>query len=972
MRHRLPRALPTAILAALLLPAILAGQSGVAPKEATRARATPVTGNKKADPEKARRAYESGQQAEQAELWSTAFALYSEALSYAPENLEYEARRERAKFRVVQEQVDQAEMKAVLGQLEEARTELRSALTIDPTYRVAQERLEQLQPRGAKEFNGVGEYEAGITRLRPKPGKQSFDYRGNTQGAFEELAGKFGLTVALDQDVGSKQIRFRVANVDFFTAVGLLQQQTSTFIRVLDEKAYLVIPDTTDKRKQYAVRITRTLLLPASTTPEQMTEIRQVARDIAGITNPQIDTRTRQLVLRGEPQAVLLAMELVHELEQAPGEILLDVQFVEVDRSKAEQLGIVPPTSGRVVTLSPADVREAQQSPEALLRVIQRVFGSTTSFGGLTPQELATRLASGQVGVASLLPPLIAFGGGKTLFLSSLPGATADFADTLSVVRRARRLLLRAEDGQPATFFVGDRFPISYAVLTPSIGAEQIVPGIQRTDFSTGNGPSALAAGDFDGDGKLDLASANSATDTVSVLLNAGSGSFGAKTDFQVGNKPRAIVSRDFNGDNKLDLGVANSADNTISILFGTGTGSFNPGVTLASGTTPVALAGDDFNADGRPDLAVVNSADNTVSLYLGGVGGAFNLSQLVATGQSPGAIAIADFNGDGKPDLVITNSGDDTVSIFFGAGNGLFNTGGTLPTGNNPVGVATGDFNGDGKQDFAVANKGGNSVSVILGNGDGTFSAKKDFATGTLPVALAVADFTGDSRLDIAVADSGENRITLLSGLGDGTFTATDFAASGLPFAVLAGDFNGDGRADLVAANREANNVTAFLNTTAVVPTTQAAQVPYPAFQYEDLGVKVRATPRLHANGEVTLQLQIEIRSLSGDQFNSIPVISNRTIEQTVRLRGDEPTLLSGILQQQADQATTGWPGLSMTPGIGRTAAKKQRERRETELVIAITPRRVRLADRKDRLIYAGRKDEASTPPTPERQPPE
>jgi hypothetical protein len=353
-------------------------------------------------------------------------------------------------------------------------------------------------------------------------------------------------------------------------------------------------------------------------------------------------------------------------------------------------------------------------------------------------------------------------------------------------------------------------------------------------------------------------------------------------------------------------------------------------------------------------------------------VGGAFNLSQLVATGQSPGAIAIADFNGDGKPDLVITNSGDDTVSIFFGAGNGLFNTGGTLPTGNNPVGVATGDFNGDGKQDFAVANKGGNSVSVILGNGDGTFSAKKDFATGTLPVALAVADFTGDSRLDIAVADSGENRITLLSGLGDGTFTATDFAASGLPFAVLAGDFNGDGRADLVAANREANNVTAFLNTTAVVPTTQAAQVPYPAFQYEDLGVKVRATPRLHANGEVTLQLQIEIRSLSGDQFNSIPVISNRTIEQTVRLRGDEPTLLSGILQQQADQATTGWPGLSMTPGIGRTAAKKQRERRETELVIAITPRRVRLADRKDRLIYAGRKDEASTPPTPERQPPE
>jgi len=972
-------ATPIRSLAVLLIAAVCylpaaGGQSGGAKKEEPRpgtVQAAPAT------PSSARQAqkiYESAVEAEKAELWNTAFALFSEALQLAPGNVEYAARRERAKFRLLQQHMDRAELEAVQGQLEEARNELRMALTLDPGYRVAQERLVQLQARSSQQTGRRSEYDALIVQLKPRPGKRSFDYRGNTIGAFEEIARLFGLTMSLDQEISGKQIRFRAPNVTFETAASLLTLQTGTFIRALDEKAFLVLPDTPDKRRQYEQRITRVVELAGATTPEEMTEIRQMTRDIAGIANPQLNSDTRQLLLRGEPRSVALAIEMIREIERARGEMMLEIELLEVDRTRSRALGVTPPTSGQVFTLSPADVREAQQSTEALLRVIQRVFGRTGALGNLSPAELAARLASGQVGVASLLPPLIAFGGGKTILLATLPAAAAEFSETLSLVRKARRVLLRAEDGLPATFFVGDRFPISFAVLTPSITGQQIIPGIKKTNFGTDAGPIAIATGDFNGDGKLDLVTANSASNTVSILLNTGSGDFGAKTDIVVGSSPRAVLVLDFNGDGKLDLAVAvaNSSSNTVEILLGTGTGSFNPATSLLTGITPVALASADFNGDGVPDLAVVNAGDNSVHVFLGTTNGNFIFSTALTTGTAPSGIAVADLDADGRPDLAVTNSGDDTVSIFLGAGNGLFNSGVTLPTGTGPAGIVAGRFHASNNTDLAVVNRASNTMSVFLGNGDGTFSVRKDFATGAQPVALAAGDFTGDNRVDLAVANSGANTISILAGVGDGSFLSSDFTAPAAPFAMATGDFDADGRLDLVTANRDANNVTVFLNATTVLSTSTASQTPYPAMQFEDLGVKVRATPRLHANREVTLQLQIELRSFATEQFNGIPVITNRTLAQTVRLREDEPAVLAGILEHDVERTTVGWPGAGAVAAAGQAASKSQGLKRETELIIVITPRRIRLAQRSDRIIYAGRKDSATPVGGAQEKPPQ
>src|SRR5438067_8615894 len=135
------------------------------------------------------------------------------------------------------------------------------------------------------------------------------------------------------------------------------------------------------------------------------------------------------------------------------------------------------------------------------------------------------------------------------------------------------------------------------AFQTASFGA--------KTDFGTGAQPISVAVGDFNGDGKLDLAVANNAnTSTVTILLNNGDGTFGANTDFNAGDRPRSVAVGDFNGDGKLDLAVANVRGNTVSILLGNGDGTFGANTDFGTGSGPISVAVGDFNLDGKLDLA--------------------------------------------------------------------------------------------------------------------------------------------------------------------------------------------------------------------------------------------------------------------------------------------------------------------------------------------------------------------------------
>jgi general secretion pathway protein D len=181
--------------------------------------------------------------------------------------------------------------------------------------------------------------------------------------------------------------------------------------------------------------------------------------------------------------------------------------------------------------------------------------------------------------------------------------------------------------------------------------------------------------------------------------------------------------------------------------------------------------------------------------------------------------------------------------------------------------------------------------------------------------------------------------------------------------------DLNGDGTLDLVTANNTSNTVTVTLNTlpSSLSASSTSAQTGYPSAEYEDLGLKVKATPRLHGDDEVTLQLQFDIKSLTGTSINGIPILSNRNIEQTIRLRENETSILSGILQSNKITSTSGLPWTSAAPGIGLLTGEDTSNTQQSELLILVTPRALQFPPHDVPAVYAGRGEPSSPASAPQ-----
>ncbi|MEI6336866.1 MAG: FG-GAP-like repeat-containing protein, partial [Methylococcaceae bacterium] len=280
-----------------------------------------------------------------------------------------------------------------------------------------------------------------------------------------------------------------------------------------------------------------------------------------------------------------------------------------------------------------------------------------------------------------------------------------------------------------------------------------------KADFTTDYGLFTISVGDFNGDGKPDLVTANISSNTVSVLLrNAANSGFKPKVDVATGSYPISVCVGDFNGDGKTDLAVANMDSNTVSVLLRNAVNTgFDHKVDFATGTSPRSVSVGDFNGDGKTDLAVANVFSDTVSVLLRNTDNTgFDPKADFATGSYPMSISVGDFNGDGKTDLaVVNNSSSGTVSVLLrNAANTGFDPKADFATGSYPMSVSVGDFNGDGKTDLAVANRVSNTVLVLLRNAANTgFDTKSYFDTGSYPISVSVGDFNGDGKTDLAVA---------------------------------------------------------------------------------------------------------------------------------------------------------------------------------------------------------------------------
>ncbi len=244
-------------------------------------------------------------------------------------------------------------------------------------------------------------------------------------------------------------------------------------------------------------------------------------------------------------------------------------------------------------------------------------------------------------------------------------------------------------------------------------------------NYAAGWALDAIVAGDFSDDGRIDLAVANSASNDVSILLGNGDGTFQSDAVGQthaadaVGSNPVAIVAGDFNGDGRTDLAVANYSSNDVSVLLGNGDGTFQPAVQYAVGSSPEAIVAGDFNGDGRTDLAVLNQGTwpdyrASVSVLLGNGDGTFQPAVEYAVPPLALAIVAGDFTGNGRTDLAVVDLGSvdspwagPYVSILLGNGDGTFQPAVQYTLGFYPDAIVAGDFTGNGRTDLAVADYG-------------------------------------------------------------------------------------------------------------------------------------------------------------------------------------------------------------------------------------------------------------------------
>jgi type II secretory pathway component GspD/PulD (secretin) len=856
MRHRLYQPLLALLLSWLLACPPLPAQEGQSTSDAADSRALV-----KPDPKRAKKLAELGAKQEAAGGYEQALAAYEEAARYAPFDVTIVSKGAALRSKLVRSHVDTAERFAVESNFQGATQELAAALHIDPSNAVLLERLQQLEAmRAAAKDRPAEEPPEGLPQVAPDKVKRDFHLQTDQRIAYEQVAAAYGIKASFDPDLPARNIRVRLEEADFYTAMKVLTAETGTFWKAVDAKQIFVAADTAEKRKAFEPEIVQTFELPASTTATELTEIVRAVRDLTGAQKIQQSNSSHSLTVRDTVPRVRLAGAIIEELERSHGEVLLEIDLLEVDRNNASTIGITPPSTVSLYSVSPTLANELRSAPSltALLTLLATIFGTAAS-GGLTS-------------LASAIPPIAAIGGGKTTFLLTLPSASADFSKSLSLVHNGRQVLMRAQDGKAATFFVGERFPITLSLLSGSLGTGGQTPSvggtgvtIQNEQFTVGQGPVAMVTADFLNSGSLDLAVLNQVDNSITILINQGANAvtqFLQATGSPISLGPSSSSAQAGIVSPATTLTVSAATLQSIVVLPAT--------ASLAAGGTQQFAAIGTFSDGSTQDISsnVTWASSNTA---VAGVGAQTGL----ATGVGPGTTQVtATLGSVGSPAATLTGTTATLRSIVINSSGTSIARNGTQQF------IATGTFSDGSAQNVTTSATWSSSATRVatIGVGSGlargisagsaqiqatlsgltsaavaltvTAATLKSIAVtppsatiaqGTSVQFTAIGTYSDGSTQNVSSSSSWVSSTTSVATIGASTGVATGVAAGttsitasqggvGVPEAIAVGNLNPttDAFPDLVVASHVTNTVTVLLGNGDGTFTNPATAVSY------------------------------------------------------------------------------------------------------------------------------------------------
>ena len=304
--------------------------------------------------------------------------------------------------------------------------------------------------------------------LQPKPGRQNLNLSGDPRAIYSQIASAFGLQATFDESVKTRFVRFSLQNVDFSTAMEVAGLMTNSFYIPETSKEFLVAANTAANRRDLSRMLERTFYLSNATTPQELTDVVNLLRTVLEIRYVVQQPGTNSITVRADQDTMRQAEQLLGQLDSARPQVMLDIEALEVNTSSSRNLGLNLPLSFQTFSI-PSNILQLLNSPSAQ-SIIQQFFAS----GGTDLTQLAALIGQSSSQLQALLAnPVVTYGGGLTLMGLSIPRLTANFSLNTSKVTTLENASLEASQGNPATFHVGNRYP----VLTQSFSSGISVPG---------------------------------------------------------------------------------------------------------------------------------------------------------------------------------------------------------------------------------------------------------------------------------------------------------------------------------------------------------------------------------------------------------------------------------------------------------------------------------------------------------------